>query len=157
MPPSYYRLPGITRRFRTSKADNFFVFLNGNLHTLFGQYLILWARWSTNEEIAMKRLILAAVVFSSAMLANAQTAEVPSEAKADETIEIKAEDAKPETKKLSDRNCIRHTGTHIAKREKDQCTGAAGRSYDREDIERTGEVDIGRALERLDPSISIRR
>jgi hypothetical protein len=74
-----------------------------------------------------------------------------------EVIEIKADEAKTEKAKLSDRNCIRYTGSHIARREKDKCTGAVGRSYDREDIERTGEVDIGRALERLDPSISVRR
>jgi hypothetical protein len=105
----------------------------------------------------MKTLLLGAAMFGFALCANAQKAEVVTEAKAEETIEIKAEDAKVEKKKLSDRHCIRYTGTHLAKREKDQCTGAVGRSYDREDIERTGEVDIGRALERLDPSISIRR
>ncbi len=105
----------------------------------------------------MKKLILGAAIFSFAMMANAQTTEAVTEAKADETIEIKADTAKVEKTKASQRNCIRYTGTRISKREKDQCTGAAGRSYDREDIERTGETDIGRALERLDPSISIRR
>ncbi len=109
----------------------------------------------------MKKLFIGAALFSVALFANAQTAEVVTETQAKETIEIKApektEVAAVEKKKLSQRNCIRHTGSHLAKREKDQCTGAVGRSYDREDIERTGEVDIGRALERLDPSVSIRR
>jgi hypothetical protein len=40
-------------------------------------------------------------------------------------------------------------------RDRDGCiANAPGRSYGRDDIERTGETDIGRALQRLDPSIS---
>lgn len=38
-----------------------------------------------------------------------------------------------------------------------ECLDGNVRSYDREDLRRTGETDIGRSLERLDPAISTRR
>jgi hypothetical protein len=113
----------------------------------------------------MKRMTLSVITLSCGLLFSVsaraeETKKTTVAAEPEDTsevIEIKADAAKTEKTKLSDRNCIRYTGSHLARREKDQCTGAVGRSYDREDIERTGEVDIGRALERLDPSISIRR
>jgi hypothetical protein len=74
-----------------------------------------------------------------------------------EVVVIRADVPEAKKSKLSDRNCIRYTGSHISRREKDKCTGAVGRSYDREDIERTGATDIGQALQRLDPSITVRR
>jgi hypothetical protein len=79
--------------------------------------------------------------------APAQTQEEPAE-----VIEIKAE--KPS---VNDRYCLRETGTNIRNKGKQRCHYSAGRSYSREDIERTGSIDIGQALERLDPSISVRR
>ncbi|MFC4728261.1 hypothetical protein [Coralloluteibacterium thermophilus] len=60
------------------------------------------------------------------------------------------------------RDCVEETGTRIrdtsrAARADDprQARDCArpGRAYSREDIERTGETDLGRALERLDPAI----
>jgi hypothetical protein len=76
---------------------------------------------------------------------------------ASEVVVIQSDVPEAKKSKQSDRNCIRYTGSHISRREKDKCTGAVGRSYDREDIERTGATDIGQALERLDPSVSVRR
>ena len=61
--------------------------------------------------------------------------------------------------KADDRFCIKETGSRvIASRNKnkkadEECVNAAGRVYTREDIERTGSVDIKDALRRLDPSI----
>jgi hypothetical protein len=53
-----------------------------------------------------------------------------------------------------DRNCLKETGTRIRARAADRrCSAFAGRVYTREDITRTGEVDIAQALRRLDPSI----
>ena len=48
-------------------------------------------------------------------------------------------------------NCVRDTGTRIAH---DGCTAAPGRSYTREDLERTGSTNTTEALQRLDPSVS---
>lgn len=54
-----------------------------------------------------------------------------------------------------DRNCIRETGSHIPAK-KGQCLPVNGRSYSQEDLRRTGEPELGRALQKLDPSITVR-
>lgn len=54
-----------------------------------------------------------------------------------------------------DRNCIRETGSHIPAK-KGHCLPVAGRSYSQQDLRRTGEPDLGRALQKLDPSITVR-
>ena len=55
------------------------------------------------------------------------------------------------------RYCLRQTGTRIDLRRHDgperACIAANGRVYTREDLERTGEVDIAEALRKLDPAI----
>lgn len=59
-----------------------------------------------------------------------------------------------------DRFCIKETGSRIvaarnrSKKSDEECVNANGRVYTREDIERTGSVDIRDALRRLDPSIN---
>lgn len=70
-------------------------------------------------------------------------------------------------------NCLRHTGSRILPRASHRqartnakpaaettgfdrmrdCVPAAGRSYGRADLERTGAIDLAEALRRLDPSI----
>ena len=65
-----------------------------------------------------------------------------------------------------DRNCLQSTGSRIVphttrggaatngdSKQRRQCVAANGRVYSREDIERTGEVDIYDALRKLDPAI----
>lgn len=52
------------------------------------------------------------------------------------------------------RTCIRSTGSHI-KPPKGQCLPVIGRTYTRQDIQNTGQTDIGEALQRLDPSVSV--
>lgn len=59
-----------------------------------------------------------------------------------------------------DRYCLRYTGTRIDLRRHDRtsgfeqgCVASGGRVYTREDLERTGEVDIANALRKLDPAI----
>lgn len=65
-----------------------------------------------------------------------------------------------------DRDCLRQTGSRIIARDNvprsararndrlsQRCVAASGRVYSREDIERTGEVDIADALRKLDPAI----
>jgi uncharacterized membrane protein len=55
-----------------------------------------------------------------------------------------------------DRACIRQTGSLIPAKE-GQCLPVAGRSYSGDEIRRTGSPDTARALQMLDPSISIGR
>lgn len=54
----------------------------------------------------------------------------------------------------SDRNCIRDTGSRIRVK-KGQCLPVAGRSYSQQDLQRTGETDLGSALQKLDPAITV--
>ena len=54
-----------------------------------------------------------------------------------------------------DRNCIRDTGSLIRPKP-GHCLPVPGRSYTQEEIRNTGETRIGPALEKLDPSITVR-
>ena len=56
--------------------------------------------------------------------------------------------------KPGDRNCIRDTGSLI-KPKPGQCLPVAGRTYTKEDIDRTGARTLGPALRDLDPSVTI--
>lgn len=53
-----------------------------------------------------------------------------------------------------ERHCLRETGTRIRLRgERRACAPYSGRVWTRDDLDRTGEVDIASALRRLDVSI----
>ena len=51
-----------------------------------------------------------------------------------------------------DRNCVQDTGSHIPPA-KGKCLPVTGRSYSHEDIQRTGQQDVGQVLQQLDPSV----
>jgi hypothetical protein len=53
---------------------------------------------------------------------------------------------------VNSRQCIRETGSHIPP-PKGQCLPVAGNSYSHDELQRTGAVDLGRALQMLDPSV----
>lgn len=52
------------------------------------------------------------------------------------------------------RNCIRDTGSHIRRHDR-ACLPVNGNSYSREDLERTGNPNVGQALQQLDPAVQI--
>lgn len=55
--------------------------------------------------------------------------------------------------KPGDRNCIRNTGSLLPAK-KGQCLqGVSGRSYSRQDLLNTGQINNAQALRMLDPSI----
>lgn len=56
--------------------------------------------------------------------------------------------------KPGDRNCLRDTGSLIRAR-KGECLPVPGRSYTSEELRRTGNPNTARALQMLDPSISV--
>lgn len=56
--------------------------------------------------------------------------------------------------KSGDRDCLQHTGSLIPPK-KGECMPVVGRSYSGAELRRTGRQDTGRALQMLDPSISI--
>lgn len=108
----------------------------------------------------MKRLIfiLVAAGFASAAGAQQATEVEQSLEPGAAAVGTEASDAS-----VSDRNCLRQTGSRITAREnanarragkaQEKCANAFGRAYDREDIERTGATDVKQALQMLDPSI----
>ncbi len=49
--------------------------------------------------------------------------------------------------------CVTETGTRIRAGAGREGCRFAGRSYTRETLQRTGETDVGRALQRLEPSL----
>jgi hypothetical protein len=56
--------------------------------------------------------------------------------------------------KPGDRNCLRDTGSLI-KPKPGQCLPVTGRSYSKQDIDRTGARTTAGALRELDPSVTI--
>ena len=106
------------------------------------------------------RVLLASALCGLAFAASAQTVAVSADAEA-QAGDMPAQDA---GERVSDRNCLRHTGSRItahanakadARKDKSKraCAPLSGRSYTREDIDRTGAIDIADALRRLDPSV----
>ena len=57
--------------------------------------------------------------------------------------------------KPGDRNCVRDTGSLIPAK-KGECLPVTGRTYSKKDIDSTGETTLGPALQKLDPSVTIR-
>ena len=57
--------------------------------------------------------------------------------------------------KPGDHNCIRDTGSLIPPK-KGECLPVTGRSYTKQDIDNTGQPTLGPALQKLDPSITVR-
>jgi hypothetical protein len=109
----------------------------------------------------MKRLMLATALSAFAFVAAAQTPnpQAPVEtaaqpvAQADARADASADaQAQPAKKKLSDARCLRQTGSRIQSKSKQDCA-AYGRSYSRDDLNGTGEVDVASALRKLDPAV----
>lgn len=107
----------------------------------------------------MKRLIFILVAAGFASVAGAQQ---PTEVEQSLEPGAAAVGTEASDASVSDRNCLRQTGSHITASENakarragkpEKCANAFGRAYDREDIERTGAVDVKQALRMLDPSI----
>ena len=112
------------------------------------------------------RIPLFAVVFGFAFAASAQSAKPAVEQAESETPATPATSvADPSANTgtppkaaddLANRNCLKHTGSRITPRADKQgrkCVSANGRSYSKEDLDRTGEIDLADALRRLDPAI----
>ena len=116
-------------------------------------------------------LLLASVIAIVAFAASAQTlttsVEVHATAQAQPASDTSGDARFDSTAKPQiDRNCLPQTGSRIVARGNatrsasdltdkhgKRCVAASGRVYSREDIERTGEVDLADALRKLDPAI----
>lgn len=114
----------------------------------------------------MKRFLIALgfALLSSAAWAGSEVKEgVAAEVAASAAPVVVADDAnaaqsdEQATAKSDDRNCLRHTGSRIPRKDKDDCINAPGRSYSKDDLDSTGAMTVAEALERLDPSVTIHR
>ncbi len=65
-----------------------------------------------------------------------------------------APESQPTAKAALPPNCIRDTASRIAP-PPGQCQNAPGRTFSETDIDRTGQVDTGSALQMLDPSVTV--
>ncbi len=104
----------------------------------------------------MQRLVLLSLVLGFAYSAAAQTPAVaPADAATPTTATEDASTDQASKDKPADRTCLRETGSRLIRADRDsrKCAIAFGRSYTREDLQRTGEVDLADALRRLDPAI----
>ncbi|MET0328708.1 MAG: hypothetical protein ABW163_08065 [Luteimonas sp.] len=97
----------------------------------------------------------AAILAGLAFGAVTQVAHAQQQEEEEESARERGQRASP-----ADRFCIRETGSRVtaarnarSKRADQECTTGGGRVYTREDIERTGSVDVKDALRRLDPSV----
>jgi phosphate-selective porin len=109
----------------------------------------------------MKRLALLTALLALSFAASAQTPATTPAAPADpaaavsDTAEAAAADKLASEDKLADRNCLRETGSRVIRADSKgrKCAIGPGRSYTKEDIDRTGSIDLADALRKLDPSI----
>lgn len=109
----------------------------------------------------MKQLLIAGLLLGCACSAQAQSAaSVIVKDDADQTATSLSAAQVNGRNTVPDRFCVRETGSRIAARRNartakaDQpCLPVNGRSYTREDLDRTGSTDIAEALRKLDPSI----
>ena len=109
----------------------------------------------------MKRLALFTALSCLAFAASAQTVlDAPAQPAEPQVavVEAAAPDATEQAavRELDDRNCLKQTGTRIAPRADRngrKCANVVGRVYTRDDLDRTGAVDLADALRRLDPAI----
>lgn len=88
--------------------------------------------------------------------AQAQVASTQADAAVAADAQVAANTDAANAKRTSNVGCVKDTGTNI--RPRDPKTGKAlcigpGRSYSREQIDRTGQTDLADALRRLDPSV----
>ncbi|BDU20403.1 hypothetical protein [Dyella sp. GSA-30] len=96
----------------------------------------------------MSKLSLVSFALAAVLSAGAAYAQAADPA-------VQAPSTDKQVVKPGDRNCIRDTGSLI-KAKQGKCLPVAGRSYGQEDIRQTGETQLGPALQKLDPSITVR-
>ena len=97
--------------------------------------------------------LVAGLLAATAFSAGAQTATISA------GVETKPDRARAAQQKdeLREHHCLRHTGSMIRARDRagvgKRCIPASGRVWTREDLDRTGRIDVADALRTLDPSI----
>ncbi|MGH8085645.1 MAG: hypothetical protein ACREPV_10265 [Lysobacter sp.] len=117
----------------------------------------------------MKTPLLTLLLLAAPAFAFAQSSEPVQDATSQE---VARQDSESRADRDAHRDCMRFTGSRIAasradrkeradvdvdknvtQLDRDDCVAANGRVYSRDDLRRTGEVDIADALRKLDPAI----
>lgn len=103
-----------------------------------------------------RRLIVPLALATFLAASTGAVAQTSAPAVAGQNSEVAQKSATSERQliKPGDRNCLRDTGSLIPAK-KGQCLPVTGRSYSREELQRTGTQNNARALQMLDPSISV--
>ena len=113
-----------------------------------------------SPAIAALAVVLGMCAFGAtaqtAVDAQAQVQAAPAQTDAAVSADAQAASDPATKERKSNVGCVKNTGTNI--RPRDPKTGKAlcigpGRSYSREQIDRTGQTDLADALRRLDPSV----
>lgn len=97
---------------------------------------------------------LAALALTVGLLVSAAVAAQNPSPSAPSSAAPKASHAGKSVIKPGDRNCLRSTGSLIPAKP-GECLPVPGRSYSADELRRTGTNDNARALQTLDPSISV--
>jgi hypothetical protein len=121
-----------------------------------------WVRDTFEGVLTMKKLIFASAFALAGAAAFAMPASAHTAVQAQTGAATTAQTATghPQANQqhsvppVNSRQCIRETGSHIPP-PKGQCLPVAGNSYSQQDLQRTGATDLGRALQMLDPSITV--
>ncbi len=103
----------------------------------------------------MKRVALFLLLAGAAFAVQAQSpadAAAPADEAAPAAEATEANANAPVAQKSDDITCLRDTGTRTKRRDDKGCTGAAGRTYSREDLARTGATDTADAIRKLHPA-----
>lgn len=103
----------------------------------------------------MKRILCTLVPVLALSWAAVATAQAPVETRpALESASAREQAAEQDKANVAQAGCVRETGSRLrnhARMEHERCL--SGRAFDRDDIDRTGEMDLARAIRKLDPSI----
>lgn len=101
------------------------------------------------REAEMKNWKLAAVLAGFGILAPSALLAADNRGPEQPNPEAVAEDARASARQA---DCLRLTGTRI-RPPAGRCASGPGRVYSREELDRTGAIDLSDALRRLDPSL----
>lgn len=105
--------------------------------------------------LALVACLMAATAQAQSPASTPEPAPAPTADRAVETAPSATPPSETEEKpRLSEANCVRQTGSRIRQRDaKTACNGQPGRSYSKDDLDRTGHTNLADALRTLDPSV----
>lgn len=107
------------------------------------------------SHLALAACLMAATAQAQSPASTPEPAPAPTADRVVETAPSATPPSETEEKpRLSEANCVRQTGSRIRQRDaKTACNGQPGRSYSKDELDRTGHTNLADALRTLDPSV----